>query len=143
MLSLSTGFGKYMEILTCQALGAERGHEKAPARRAAGASSGDSRWTSGVPQVLNESLALPSSARSPRRFTASLRKDETAKTVRPTGVPEKGPTRRSARPAALPRRLRMRRVLVGICPCRDVNGCEASRASSARHAALLLRAEKT
>ena len=33
---------------------------------------------------------MPSSARSPRRFTASLRKDETAKTVRPTGVPEKG-----------------------------------------------------
>ena len=27
------------------------------------------------------------------RFTASLRKDETAKTVRPTGVPEKGPGR--------------------------------------------------
>ena len=31
------------------------------------------------------------------RFTASLRKDETAKTVRPTGVPEKGPATRSAR----------------------------------------------
>ena len=55
---------------------------------------------------MKESLGLPSSARSPMRFTASLRKDETAKTVRPTGVPEKGPTRRSARPAALPRKLK-------------------------------------
>jgi hypothetical protein len=81
----------------------------------------EGRWTRGVCQVLNESLGLPSSAMSPMRFTASLRKDETAKTVRPTGVPEKGPTRRSARPAALPRKLRMRRVLVGICLCRDVN----------------------
>ena len=43
-------------------------------------------------QVLKESLGLPSSARSPMRFTASLRKAETAKTVRPTGVPEKGPS---------------------------------------------------
>ena len=48
-------------------------------------------------QVLNESLGLPSSARSPMRFTASLRKDETAKTVRPTGVPEKGPAMVRAR----------------------------------------------
>ena len=54
-----------------------------------------------------------------------------------------GPTRRSARPAALPRRLRMRRVLVGICAGSDVNVREASRASSTRHAALSLRAEKT
>ena len=38
------------------------------------------------------------------RFTASLRKDETAKTVRPTGVPEKGPTRRSAREAGAAKR---------------------------------------
>ncbi len=44
-----------------------------------------------IRQVLKESLGLPSSARSPSRFTASLRKDETAKTIRPTGVPEKGP----------------------------------------------------
>ena len=44
-------------------------------------------------QVLKESLGLPSSARSPRRFTASLSKDETAKTVRPTGVPD-GPRQR-------------------------------------------------
>ena len=58
------------------------------------------------------------------RFTASLRKDETAMTVRPTGVPEKGPTRRSARPAALPRRLRMRRVLVSISAGSRVNRCE-------------------
>jgi hypothetical protein len=54
-----------------------------------------------------------------------------------------GPTRRSARPAALPRRLRMRRVLVGICPCRDVNGSlEGSKASSTCHTALSLRREK-
>jgi len=38
--------------------------------------------------VLKEPLGLPSSARSPKRFTASLRKDETAKTVRPMGVPD-------------------------------------------------------
>jgi len=75
-------------------------------------------------QDLKESLGLPSSARSPMQFTASLRKDETAKTVRPTGVPEKGLGRRSARPAALPRKLRMRRVLVGICAGSRVNRCQ-------------------
>jgi len=51
-------------------------------------------------QVLKESLGLPSSARSPRRFTASLRNEETAKTVRPRGVPEKGPATVRIRPAA-------------------------------------------
>ena len=36
------------------------------------------------------------------RFTASFRKDETAKTVRPMGVPEKGPATVRTRPAVLP-----------------------------------------
>jgi hypothetical protein len=34
---------------------------------------------------------LPSSARSPKWFTASLRSEAAAKTVRPMGVPERGP----------------------------------------------------
>ena len=36
------------------------------------------------------------------RFTASFRKDETAKTVWPMGVPEKGPATVRTRPAVLP-----------------------------------------
>ena len=65
-------------------------------------------------QGLNESLGLPSSARSPRWFTASLRSEAAAKTVRPMGVPERGPAMVRARPAALPRNERKWRSLVGI-----------------------------
>ena len=48
------------------------------------------------------------------RFTASFKKDETAKTVRPMGVPEKGPATVRTRPAVLPRKDRMRMVLAFI-----------------------------
>lgn len=56
------------------------------------------------------------------RFTASLRKDETAKTVRPMGVPEKGPATVRTRPAVLPRKDRMRMVLAFIRRMPGVNG---------------------
>ena len=50
------------------------------------------------------------------RFTVSLRKDETAKTVRPTGVPEKGPVTVRTRPVVLPKKDRMRMVLRSYLP---------------------------
>jgi len=120
-------------------------HEKALAHWAAGAGGGreDGRGVRAFVRSWTSRWVCRRRRDRRMRFTASLRKDETAKTVRPTGVPEKGPRRRSARPAALPRRLRMRRVLVGICPCRDVNGSlEGSRTSSTCHTALSLRREK-
>ena len=57
------------------------------------------------------------------RFTASLRRDAAAKTVRPTGVPEKGPAKVRARPVALPTKERMRRDLVVIRSGCEVNRC--------------------
>lgn len=60
--------------------------------------------------TANVIMGLPSSARSPMRFAEALRNEATAKTVRPTGVPEKGPATVRARPAVLPTKERMRMV---------------------------------
>ena len=99
------------ENLLAQARRVAGRHEKAPALWAAGAYEADG--TVGG-QVLKESLGVPSSIKSPARFTMSLRRDEAAKMTRPTGAAENGEARAMPKPAALPMKERIRMVLAFI-----------------------------